>query len=54
VSIQAALCEAKFFGLHDRKNPANAAMNVYRAKDDTCSFLIARPTAAAVAGHRPP
>ena len=22
VSIQAALCEAKFFGLHDRKNPA--------------------------------
>ena len=32
VSIQAALCEAKFFGLHDRKNPANAAMNVYRAK----------------------
>ena len=31
VSIQAALCEAKFFGLHDRKNPANAALNVYRA-----------------------
>src|SRR5271155_2715380 len=29
VSIQAALCDAKFFGLHDRKNPANAAMNVY-------------------------
>ena len=25
VSIQAALCEAKFFALHDRKNPANAA-----------------------------
>src|SRR5205814_10209413 len=33
VSIQAALCGAKFFGLHDRKNPANAAMNVYRAGD---------------------
>ena len=31
VSIQAALCEAKFFGLHDRMHPANAAMNVYRA-----------------------
>src|SRR3954453_341975 len=31
VSIQAALCEAKFFAQHDRKNPANAALNVYRA-----------------------
>ena len=40
VSIQAALCDAKFFGLHDRKNPANAAMNVYRAKDDTWFVLI--------------
>src|SRR5689334_9318830 len=40
VSIQAALCDAKFFGLHDRKNPANAAMNVYRAADDTWFVLI--------------
>src|SRR6516165_6325816 len=40
VSIQAALCEAKFFGLHDRMHPANAAMNVYRAKDDTWFVLI--------------
>jgi crotonobetainyl-CoA:carnitine CoA-transferase CaiB-like acyl-CoA transferase len=40
VSIQAALCDAKFFGLHDRKNPANAAMNVYRAKDDTWFVLL--------------
>jgi crotonobetainyl-CoA:carnitine CoA-transferase CaiB-like acyl-CoA transferase len=40
VSIQAALCEAKFFGLHDRKDPANAAMNVYRAADDTWFVLI--------------
>ena len=40
VSIQAALCEAKFFGLHDRQNPANAAMNVYRAADDTWFVLI--------------
>ena len=31
VSIQAALCEAKFFASHDRKNPANAALNVYQA-----------------------
>src|SRR3984893_3413970 len=43
VSIQAALCEAKFFGLHDRKNPANAAMNVYRAKDDTWFVLLVTP-----------
>src|SRR5712664_4029578 len=43
VFIQAALCDAKFFGLHDRKNPANAAMNVYRAKDDTWFVLIVTP-----------
>src|SRR5437588_9835522 len=43
VSIQAALCDAKFFGLHDRKNPANAAMNVYRAADDTWFVLIVTP-----------
>src|SRR3977135_1961136 len=43
VSIQAALCEAKFFGLHDRKHPENAAMNVYRAKDDTWFVLIITP-----------
>ncbi len=40
VSIQAALCGAKFFGLHDRHNPANAAMNVYRTSDDTWFVLI--------------
>ncbi|MEH2488864.1 CaiB/BaiF CoA transferase family protein [Bradyrhizobium sp. AZCC 2230] len=43
VSIQAALCDAKFFGLHDRKNPANAAMNVWRAKDDTWFVLLITP-----------
>ncbi|MGO9995785.1 MAG: CaiB/BaiF CoA transferase family protein [Steroidobacteraceae bacterium] len=40
VSIQAALCGAKFFGLHDRRSPANAAMNVYRAADDTWFVLL--------------
>src|SRR6185295_4326407 len=35
VSIQAAMSGATFSGLHDRKNPANAALNVYRAADDT-------------------
>src|SRR5258706_9925873 len=43
VSIQAALCDAKFFGPHDRKNPANAAMNIYRAKDDTWFVLLVTP-----------
>jgi len=43
VSIQAALCKAKFYGLHDRKKPANAAMNVYRTADDTWFVLIVTP-----------
>jgi formyl-CoA transferase len=43
VSIQAALCEARFFGLHDRKNPANAALNVYRSSDNTWFVLIVTP-----------
>src|SRR5438552_5196906 len=43
VSIQAALSGAKFFGLHDRKNPANAAMNVYRSADDTWFVLLVTP-----------
>src|SRR6201991_489922 len=43
VSIQAALCGAKFFGLHDRMHPANAAMNVWLTKDDTWFVLIITP-----------
>src|SRR6201986_925454 len=43
VSIQAALCEAKFFGLHDRMHPANAAMNVYRTKDGCWFVLLITP-----------
>jgi formyl-CoA transferase len=43
VSIQAALSGAKFFGLHDRKNPANAALNVYRAADGVWFVLIVTP-----------
>jgi crotonobetainyl-CoA:carnitine CoA-transferase CaiB-like acyl-CoA transferase len=43
VSIQAALSGAKFYGLHDRKNPANAAMNVYQAADDTWFVLLVTP-----------
>src|SRR3954454_20686619 len=43
VSIQAALSGAKFYGLHDRKNPANAALNVYQAADSTWFVLIITP-----------
>src|SRR5881227_4399254 len=48
VSIQAALCGAKFFGPHDRKNPANAALNVYRASDGTWFVLLVTPDKLAV------
>src|SRR5690242_16920701 len=48
VSIQAALCEATFFAPHDRKNPANAALNVYRASDGAWFVLIVTPDKIAV------
>ncbi len=40
VSIQGALAGAEFAAPHDRKNPANAALNVYRASDGTWFVLI--------------
>jgi crotonobetainyl-CoA:carnitine CoA-transferase CaiB-like acyl-CoA transferase len=43
VSIQAALAGAKFYGLHDRRHPANAALNVYRSADDTWFVLLVTP-----------
>jgi crotonobetainyl-CoA:carnitine CoA-transferase CaiB-like acyl-CoA transferase len=43
VSIQGALAGAKFAAPHDRKNPANAALNVYRASDGTWFVLIVTP-----------
>jgi crotonobetainyl-CoA:carnitine CoA-transferase CaiB-like acyl-CoA transferase len=43
VSIQAALCEAEFSGLHDRSNPASAATNLYRAADGTWFLLALTP-----------
>src|SRR6266566_3102171 len=43
VFIQAALCEASFFGLHDRTHPANAAFNVYKASDGTWFVLVVTP-----------
>jgi crotonobetainyl-CoA:carnitine CoA-transferase CaiB-like acyl-CoA transferase len=43
VSIQAALSGATFYGLHDRKHPANAALNVYRSSDDIWFVLLVTP-----------
>ncbi len=43
VSIQGALSGATFSPLHDRKHPASAALNVYRAADDTWFVLIVQP-----------
>jgi formyl-CoA transferase len=46
VSIQGALAGAKFAAPHDRKNPANAALNVYRASDGVWFVLIVTPDKA--------
>src|SRR3981189_3987284 len=43
VSIQAALCGAKFFGLHDRNNPAHATTNCCRVKEDRWFSLLSTP-----------
>src|SRR6202051_1559191 len=42
-SFQADLAGAKFYAPHDRKNPANAALNVYRSADDTWFVLLVTP-----------
>src|SRR5262249_55620026 len=43
VAIQAALCEAKFSPQHDRKNPVNAGMNIYKSSDDVWFLLVVSP-----------
>jgi crotonobetainyl-CoA:carnitine CoA-transferase CaiB-like acyl-CoA transferase len=43
VFIQAALCGAAFFPLHDRLKPPNATLNVYRASDDTWFLIVVTP-----------
>jgi formyl-CoA transferase len=40
MSVQAALCGAQFFPLHDRKNPPNAIFNVYQTSDDNWFLII--------------
>ena len=39
----AALCDARFFPLHDRKNPPNATINLYRTADDQWLMLGTTP-----------
>ena len=43
VFVQAALCDASFFPLHDRMKPPNATLNVYRASDDTWFLIVLTP-----------
>src|SRR5215472_9993781 len=43
VLIQAALAGAKFPPMHDRKHPANAAMNVYQSADGAWFVLVVTP-----------
>lgn len=53
--IQAALCGAKFFPLHDRKNPPNATFNVYQTSDDHWVLIVVMdkdwPALATAMGH---
>jgi len=43
VLVQAALCNAKFYPLHDRKKPPNALFNVYQTSDDRWFLIVMQP-----------
>ena len=43
VLVQAALCNAKFYPLHDRKNPPNAIFNVYQTSDNRWFLIVMQP-----------
>ena len=43
IFIQAALCGATFFSLHDRQKPPNATFNVYRASDGNWFVIVLTP-----------
>lgn len=43
VSVQAALCDASFYPLHDRAQPPNATLNVYRSSDDAWFLIVLTP-----------
>ena len=55
MSVQAALCGAKFYPLHDRKNPPNAIFNVYQTSDDHWFLIVVQgkdwPALATGIGH---
>ena len=41
--VQAALCDATFFPLHDRSQPPNALINMYRSSDGSWFVLVLTP-----------
>ena len=43
IAIQGALCDAKFFPLHDRENPPNATFNVYQTADEHWFLIVTTP-----------
>ncbi len=43
IAIQGALCDAKFFPLHDRLKPTNATFNVYQSSDDHWFLIVTTP-----------
>src|SRR5258706_14000655 len=43
VSVQAALCNASFYPLHDRLQPPNATFNVYKSSDDNWFLIVLTP-----------
>jgi formyl-CoA transferase len=43
VPIQAALCDATFYPLHDRLKPPNAMQNVYKSSDDNWFLIVLTP-----------
>jgi len=43
IAIQGALCDAKFFPMHDRKNPPNATFNVYQTSDQHWFLIVMTP-----------
>jgi crotonobetainyl-CoA:carnitine CoA-transferase CaiB-like acyl-CoA transferase len=55
MSVQAALCGAKFYPLHDRKNPPNAIFNVYQTSDNHWFLIVVQgkdwPALANGIGH---
>ena len=55
MSVQAALCGAKFYPLHDRKNPPNAILNVYQTSDGQWFLIVVQskdwPALASGIGH---